>query len=279
MKNKFQKLIILNSWLEYKRYKTKFLLLGALLVGCLFLLNIEFSAASLIQNTTPPHESLKPVDPIAALSFDNILSLGYSGSVGLLTLILGYLLCFSMLFRDRSDWEQGQYQMIRISSHSFLSMELSRFVIYLALISIYTLITIAFTLISIKQSSTLGPYHISILIGWSLYHFALIVPITLSWGLCINNLNFSFNTENHEKARKLTIMLGTLGLIKILMHFRAYLIKHSAFILSPLNLGSTSETPSGLGQTILPWEPLILTTTLAALILVTAAKIAQETES
>lgn len=198
------KLFLTLGWLEMRRLKSRLWILATIIFG--------FAMITGSCDSNNLHYSISSTDP--GLSFyETLFSVLPTVFVTFCALLFGALVIFTIPYRDKNEWESGQFQMLVMGDFNQYIIQLHRYLVYLGVACVFfLLISINSTLLAWKNESLPN----STILNFQLlltYWFLTLVPLFIAFGCFISAVTTAYYRDGNNNIITLIKYLGSYGFI------------------------------------------------------------------
>ena len=270
-----KKLISTIYWLELQRIKNRIWILAVIVFGfAMFSGSCDQSNFQFEMNST---SSPSDNDPIGPVFYESLFTILPTVLMTFAALIIGYVVILTIPFRDKEEWENGQFQMQVMGQFSQYQIQAARFLVYLLIATgFFILICINSTLLAWKSDSLDNETIISFQTLVSYWCLAL-VPLLIAFGCFVSSITMAYYRDGDNKFITLIKYLGSYGFAMILLKVSAWFTDPEKGFFDPNFL--VFEVNSRRLDVGIHWEFPILTILVATVLLFWSGRILDEVEA
>ncbi|SMF59523.1 hypothetical protein [Pseudobacteriovorax antillogorgiicola] len=267
-------------WLEARRLRIHITLLLIAFGLLLLWLGIDFGTFS---NFEYQFESSGDgsgfMDSLNSLSMETLIA-----ALGIVVpsfscLAFGSLLLMIAPFRSPQEWQQGHFQMLKMSSWSQYHIQCARFLIYLLLALVFFVPVIATGAMALASDDTINiPYVTQDFIILGAFTVLSSLPLTMAVGMVIDATRTAYYLRG---IHFLVTFIQFAGWVALLNLGQKSIAALNVAVLPPIQLKSHQILPPGTweGPTQLYWEPMIISWIIAWGFAVLSGRIQEEAEA
>jgi len=272
------KLMTCLFWLESKRLRLHIIATFLIVAMLVLLLGVGFGDVSALQYQIQLDADDAYRDVIEGLSSQAIYVILSTLIPGLMAASLVLLVSMLAPFRGSNEWQNGQFQMFKMSSWSLYHIQLGRF-LTLCLFGLISLSAIAMIMVI-----ALGSHPNTKIPGlgrdilWISFFLALsLYPLFTAIGMLIDSIRTAYYLKGLHFIVSLIQFAGWASLILLSFKLRNAL---SFEIFPPIELTLSNLIPGNDEQMIqLKWEPMLISIVLAVVFVIVSSRVLEEAES
>ena len=268
------------AWLESKRMKYLLILLPLIAIGTGVFLGIGKIDLTNIDYSFEYNSSSSGGMPSPPLSFnvlEQVLKFGPPIVLSFFALMAGGFLAVLAPFRGDREWSEGQFQLLRLSKHSMLSILLVRLTLYV--LTFWLFATIILTMGSIAILRVDDDYTMLIKDAYTMFQigFWTYGPLIMSLGIFIDSIRTAYYMKGSKIVTNIIPILGWL-VIGLAISDAFQFVQGKLF--DPW-LFTAIRDVTLLGDTGIPMfkEPLLLTVLTSFVLCYLGSRILEEVEA
>jgi hypothetical protein len=267
-------------WLESKRLRLQIILTVITLLLYAFMLGFSLKDLSIfdIQYSINMQSDQTLPSLTSGLSQEKILSL--------FAILIPAFLAFSFVtfnslrapFRSPSEWQDGQFQLFKLSSWSSYQIQLGRFLVF-CLLGLVPIILITFGVVAaITSKPDFESINLARDIYWISFFVSLsILPLFISAGLLVDSLRTAYYLRGSHAVVTFIQYAGWVASVGIALKISS---SSSIGILPSITLDLLNPMAGNSQQSIqLYLEPMLVSLVIAFVFVLVSARIIEEAES
>ena len=274
-------LIYTLAWMELRRLRIHGLLLAISAALLILWLGIDFGHIS--DSNFTFESSTNSSDPdiseiLRGFSGETVLTMLSIAFPTLGALSFGFLFAVLTPFRSPQEWEQGQFQMLKMSSWTQYQIQIARYLIYSVLLLCYSLIIILAGSVAIATSDINLPHLVLDTALMSIFMVLSSIPLLIGIGMVVDATRTAYYLRGIHFVITFIQFAGWISL--------GYLSLNSMSILKlgvippiPIKTLTTLPLSSYNGPTHIFWEPMIMSCLLGIAFVVLSGRIQEEAEA
>ena len=220
------------SWLERQRIRGR--LIAMMIVALLLLLSL--GQCNDTRNIDLNYQSYKSTGVLSLEIFTNLLELLPLASSYATALIFGLLLIVSIPLKGRSDWENGQFQMMTMGRFNHFMVESTRFLFYAIISVLFLAVLVTITTFFAYQGNEFSKSNILSLQLAVGFWFTTLVPFLLSLGLWGSAIAMAYYRDRQGRALTLGMYFGILCFLHVVLKLGHWIHSQESLLLPKFSI-------------------------------------------
>ena len=273
------KLFLTLAKIEAVRLKLHLLLSAILTAFFILWLGIDFTSMEGFNFTMETSGTMDlGADQQSLITMDALLALSEI-FIPLTVAILGICLLLILLpFRGPREWQEGQFQLIKMCSWSLYQIQLSRFVIYFLFGTLCMgLLLFSASCAVIMNEQAQVPYLLGDAMALFAYTLMLTIPLSISIGMVIDATRSAYLLRGINILISFIQITGWMALMDLSQRWINYF--KLGLPAWPIRLAEQIPSNTYQGPTHLYMEPIILSAIITIVFVVLSARILEEAEA